>query len=53
MIRSITPTFSDPTKIKPIPLQSFKIINAPGVAYTLGPTLSQPSKTPMIQGRRF
>jgi len=52
-IRTITPTFSDPTKIKPIPLQSFKIINAPGVAYTLGPTLSQASKIPMIQGRRF
>jgi len=52
-IRNIRPTFSDPTKIKPIPLQSFKIINAPGLAYTLGPTLSQPSRMPMIQGRRF
>jgi hypothetical protein len=52
-VRDICPTFSDPIKIKPIPLQSFKIINAPGLAYTLGPTLSQPSKIPMIQGRRF
>lgn len=39
-IRKIVPTFSTPTKIKPIAMQALRISQSPGVAYTLGPTLS-------------
>ena len=51
-VRRIQPTFSSPTNIRPIPIQSFKIINAPGVASALGPTLSQPPNTQVVQGHR-
>ena len=47
------PLFSTPINIQPIPIQTFKIINAPGVAYTLGPTLSQQEPNmQLIQGHR-
>lgn len=39
-IRKITPTFSTPTNIRPVAMQALRITHAPGVAYTLGPTLS-------------
>jgi len=39
-VRKIDPTFSTPTNIKPIAMQALRISRAPGVAYTLGPTLS-------------
>jgi streptogramin lyase len=39
-VRKIVPTFSTPTNIRPVAMQSLRITHAPGVAYTLGPTLS-------------
>ena len=45
-IRKIIPTFSTPTDIKPIAMQSLRVTHAPGVAYTLGPTLSAPEPPP-------
>jgi sugar lactone lactonase YvrE len=45
-IRKITPTFSTPTDIKPVAMQSLRVTHAPGVAYTLGPTLSAPDPPP-------
>jgi sugar lactone lactonase YvrE len=45
-IRRIIPTFSTPTDIKPIAMQALRITHAPGVAYTLGPTLSAPPAPP-------
>ena len=53
-IRKITPTFSTPTDIKPIAMQSLRVTHAPGVAYTLGPTLSAPDPPPntIIYGHR-
>uniref|UniRef100_A0A6C0DJX4 Uncharacterized protein n=1 Tax=viral metagenome TaxID=1070528 RepID=A0A6C0DJX4_9ZZZZ len=53
-IRYVAPTFSTPTAIKPIAMQALRITHAPGVAYTLGPTLSAPPPPPnsLIQGRQ-
>jgi sugar lactone lactonase YvrE len=45
-IRKIIPTFSKPTNIKPVAMQALRITHAPGVAYTLGPTLSAPPPPP-------
>ena len=45
-IRKIVPTFSKPTKIRPVAMQALRISHAPGVAYTLGPTLSAPPPPP-------
>ena len=45
-IRKITPTFSTATDIKPIAMQSLRVTHAPGVAFTLGPTLSAPDPLP-------
>lgn len=45
-IRRIIPTFSTPTDIRPIAMQALRITHAPGVAYTLGPTLSAPPAPP-------
>jgi len=52
--RKIVPTFSTPTKIRPIAMQSLRITHAPGVAYTLGPTLSAPPPPPntIIYGKQ-
>jgi len=53
-IRRIVPTFSTPTKIRPIAIQALRITHAPGVAYTLGPTLSAgpPHPNTIILGHR-
>ena len=53
-IRKIVPTFSTPTKIRPIAMQALRITRAPGVAYTLGPTLSAatPPPTTIIYGHQ-
>ena len=53
-IREITPTFSTPTDIKPIAMQSLRVTHAPGVAYTLGPTLSaqEPPPNTIIYGHK-
>jgi len=53
-IRRIHTIFSNPTKIKPIPMQSIKVSNSPGVGLTLGPTLSTPPPLPdsVIYGHR-
>jgi sugar lactone lactonase YvrE len=53
-IRKIVPTFSTPTNIKPVAMQAFRIIHAPGVAYNLGPTLSAPPPPPntVVYGHR-
>jgi sugar lactone lactonase YvrE len=45
-IRRIIPTFSTPTNIRPVAMQALRITHAPGVAYTLGPTLSAPPPPP-------
>jgi streptogramin lyase len=45
-LRKIVPTFSRPTDIKPVAMQALRITHAPGVAYTLGPTLSAPCPPP-------
>jgi len=45
-IRKIVPTFSTATSIKPLAMQALRITHAPGVAYTLGPTLSAPPPPP-------
>ena len=45
-LRKIVPTFSTPSKIRPIAMQALRITHAPGVAYTLGPTLSAPPPNP-------
>jgi sugar lactone lactonase YvrE len=45
-IRKIVPTFSTPVKIKAIAMQDLRISHSPGVAYTLGPTLSAPPPHP-------
>lgn len=45
-IRKIVPTFSTPTNIRPVAMQALRITHAPGVAYTLGPTLSAPPPPP-------
>ena len=39
-VRKIIPTFSTPTNIKPVAMQSLRLTNSPGVAYTLGPSLT-------------
>jgi sugar lactone lactonase YvrE len=54
-IRKIIPTFSTPTNIKPIAMQALRISHAPGVAYTLGPTLSAPPPPPntVIYGHQW
>jgi len=53
-IRRIHTIFSNPTKIKPIPMQSIKVSNSSGVGLTLGPTLSTPPPLPdsLIYGHR-
>jgi sugar lactone lactonase YvrE len=53
-VRKIVPTFSTPTKIKPIAMQSLRITHSPGVAYTLGPTISAgpPPANTVIYGHR-
>jgi sugar lactone lactonase YvrE len=45
-LRKITPTFSTPTHIKPVAMQSIRVTHSPGVAFTLGPTLSAPAPPP-------
>jgi len=45
-IRKITPTFSTPTDIRPVAMQTLRVTHSPGVAYTLGPTLSAPEPPP-------
>lgn len=45
-LRKITPTFSTATDIKPVAMQSIRVTHAPGVALTLGPTLSAPDPPP-------
>jgi sugar lactone lactonase YvrE len=45
-IRKITPTFSTPTDIKPVAMQTLRVTHSPGVAFTLGPTLSAPDPLP-------
>ena len=54
-VRKIIPTFSTPTNIKPIAMQALRITHAPGVAYTLGPTLSAPPPPPntVIYGHQW
>lgn len=54
-IRKIIPTFSTPTNIKPIAMQALRISHAPGVAYTLGPTLSAapPPPNTVIYGHQW
>jgi len=39
-IRRVTPTFSNPTKIRPIAMQTIRVTSGSGTASTLGPTLS-------------
>ena len=53
-IRTVTPTFSNPTKIKPIPIQTLKITKGSGVGLTLGPTLSAQAPLPntIVYGHR-
>lgn len=53
-VRRIDTVFSNPTKIKPIAMQSIKVSSAPGVGLTLGPTLSASPPLPnsMIYGHR-
>jgi len=53
-IRKIATTFSTPTNIRPIAMQPLRITHSPGVAYTLGPTLSAgpPPPNTIIQGHR-
>jgi streptogramin lyase len=53
-IRKITPTFSTPTDIRPVAMQTLRVTHSPGVAYTLGPTLSAPDPPPntIIYGHR-
>jgi sugar lactone lactonase YvrE len=52
-IRKIVPTFSTPTKIKPVAMQTLRITHAPGVAFTLGPSLSDCNvSNTMIQGHQ-
>lgn len=53
-VRRIDTVFSDPTRIKPVAMQSIKVSNAPGVGLTLGPTLSAPPPLPnsIIYGHR-
>lgn len=38
-IRKVVPTFSTPTKIKPIAMQALRISKSYGITYTLGPSL--------------
>jgi Leucine-rich repeat (LRR) protein len=45
-IRKITPTFSTATDIRPVAMQSLRVTHSPGVAFTLGPTLSAPEPPP-------
>lgn len=45
-IRKVTPTFSEPTDIKPVAIQTLRVTHSPGVAFTLGPTLSAPDPLP-------
>jgi len=54
-VRSIIPTFSTPTNIRPVAMQALRITHAPGVAYTLGPTLSAPPPPPntIIYGHQW
>jgi sugar lactone lactonase YvrE len=53
-VRRIDTVFSDPTKIKPLAMQSIKVSHAEGVGLTLGPTLSAPPPLPesVIYGHR-
>ena len=52
-IRKVVPTFSTPTKIKPVAMQTLRITQAPGVAFTLGPSLSDCNvSNTMIQGHQ-
>lgn len=53
-VRRIDTVFSNPTKIKPIAMQSIKVSHAPGVGLTLGPTLSASPPLPdtIIYGHR-
>jgi sugar lactone lactonase YvrE len=52
-IRKIIPTFSTATKIKPVAMQTLRITNTPGVALTLGPSLSESRLTnPVILGHQ-
>jgi len=53
-IRKITPTFSNATDIRPVAMQSFRVTHSPGVAFTLGPTLSaqDPPPNTIIYGHK-
>jgi sugar lactone lactonase YvrE len=52
-VRKIAPTFSTATKIKPVAMQTLRITHTPGVALTLGPSLSESHLTnPVILGHQ-
>jgi sugar lactone lactonase YvrE len=53
-IRKVDTTFSNPTMIKPVSIQSIKVSHAPGIGLTLGPTLSAPPPHPdsIVYGHR-
>jgi sugar lactone lactonase YvrE len=54
-IRKIVPTFSTPTKIKPIAMQALRISKSYGITYTLGPSLLEhltPQNTMMVTGHK-
>lgn len=52
-IRQIIPTFSTPTKIKPIAIQALRIYNSAGISNTLGPSFcAQEVPGSVIYGRK-
>jgi sugar lactone lactonase YvrE len=51
-IRKIVPTFSTPTKIKPIAIQALRIFKSYGITNTLGPSLTESPKNSMVYGHK-
>lgn len=51
-IRKIVPTFSTPTKIKPIAMQALRISKSYGMTHTLGPSLTQCPQNSMVYGHK-
>jgi len=51
-IRKVVPTFSTPTKIKPIAMQALRISKSYGMTHTLGPSLTQEYQNSMVYGHK-
>jgi len=51
-IRKIVPTFSTPTKIKPIAIQALRIFKSYGITNTLGPSLTESPTNSMVYGHK-